>query len=164
MKLTIQQDISIGENEIIIRCAHMDAGLQRLIDCIRQFSFSLEGVKEGRIYQVPLEKILYIETVDRNTFMYDEETAYESRMTLTALEEMLKNTAFVRINKSCILNIGFLKCVEPYPNHRLKAILKNGENLIIARNYIGVVREKLSAGRIQLGNPVNKERKEYESY
>ena len=149
MKLTIQQDISISENEIIIRCAHVDAGLQRMIDCIRQFSFSLEGVKDGQIYQVPLENILYIDTVDRSTFLYDEESSYESRMTLTALEELLKNTAFVRINKSCILNTGFLKCVEPYPNHRLKATLKNGENLIIARNYISVLREKLSSGRVQ---------------
>ena len=149
MKLTIQQDINIPENEIIVRCAHMDPGLQRLVDYIRQFSFSLEGVKEGQIFQVPLEKILYIDAVERNTFLYDEETAYESKMTLTALEELLKNTSFVRISKNCILNTAFLKCVEPYPNHRLKAILKNGENLIIARNYISVVREKLSSGRVQ---------------
>lgn len=149
MKLTIQQDIKIEENEIIIRCAYMDSRLQKLADYIKQFSFSLEGIKEGQYYQIALDKIMYIDSVDRNTFLYDEENAYESKLTLTALEQLLKNTSFVRISKNCILNTAFLKCVEPYPNHRLKATLLNGENLMIARNYIYAVKEKLSAGWMQ---------------
>ncbi len=149
MKLTIQQDLNIAENEIIIKCAHMDARLQTLIDYIRQFSFTLEGIREGQIYQLPLEKILYMDFVDRSTFIYDAENAYESKLSLTLLEQQLKNTSFVRISKNCILNTMFLKCVEPYPNHRLKAILQNGENLIIARNYISNLKEKISSGRVQ---------------
>ena len=149
MKLTIQQDIHITENEIIIKCAHMDARLQKLADYIRQFSFSLEGIKEGQSYQIPLDRILYIDTVDRSTFLYEEDTSYESRMSLISLEQLLQNTTFVRISKNCILNTEFLKCVEPYPNHRLKATLRNGEHLLIARNYISNVKEKLSQGRMQ---------------
>ena len=58
MKLSIHQDERIQETEIIINCAYMDKRLQKLTDYIRQYSFSLEGESEGKLYQIPLEQIL----------------------------------------------------------------------------------------------------------
>ena len=143
MKLSIHQDERIQETEIIINCAYMDKRLQKLTDYIRQYSFSLEGESEGKLYQIPLEQIFYIETVDSKTFLYDHERTYFSRQTLTVLEEKLKNMTFVRISKSCLLNVSYLKCVAPYANHRLKAELRSGEQLIISRNYVEALKNKL---------------------
>ena len=46
---------------------------------------------------------------------------------LSALEEKLANTTFVRISKNCIVNTAWLKSVSPLWNHRLEALLKNGD-------------------------------------
>lgn len=143
MKLSIHQDERIQETEIIINCAYMDKRLQKLTDYIRQYSFSLEGESEGKLYQIPLEQIFYIETVDSRTFLYDCKHTYSSRQTLSSLEEKLKNTTFTRISKSCLLNVSHLKCVAPHVNHRLRAELKNGEQLIISRNYVESLKDKL---------------------
>ena len=143
MKLSIHQDERIQETEIIINCAYMDKRLQKLTDYIRQYSFSLEGESEGKLYQLPIEEIYYIESVDSKTFLYDHERTYFSRQTLTVLEEKLKNMTFVRISKSCLLNVSYLKCVAPYANHRLKAELRSGEQLIISRNYVEALKNKL---------------------
>ena len=143
MKLSIHQDERIAETEIIINCAYMDERLQKLADYIRQFSFSLEGESDGKQYQIPIEQIFYIESVDNKTFLYDCERAYSNRQTLSALEEKLRNMTFVRISKSCLLNISYLKCVSPHVNHRLKAELQNGEQLIISRNYVELLKDKL---------------------
>ncbi len=143
MKLSIHQDERIQETEIIINCAYMDKRLQKLTDYIRQYSFSLEGESEGKLYQLPIEEIYYIESVDSKTFLYDHERTYSSRQTLTILEEKLKNMTFVRISKSCLLNVSYLKCVAPYANHRLKAELRSGEQLIISRNYVEALKNKL---------------------
>ncbi len=89
------------------------------------------------------KQILYLESIDNKTFLYDSEHAYSSRQTLTSLEEKLKNMTFARISKSCLLNVSHLKCVAPHVNHRLKAELKNGEQLIISRSYVEVLKEKL---------------------
>ena len=57
MKLTIHQDLSVPETEIVIRCAGVDSRLQQLIEQIRQFGFSLTGYQEDREYHLPLETI-----------------------------------------------------------------------------------------------------------
>lgn len=144
MKLTLQQGLDIPETEIIIRCSTVDERLAKLIDSIRQYSFSLEGKYEGASYLVPLEKILYIDSVDGRSFFYTAHQVYETKETLAALESKLINTSFFRISKNCILNLSNLKCVSPLWNHRMEATLKSGEKLIITRNYISALKDKLS--------------------
>ena len=126
MKLTIHEDPSAGETEITIRCPFLDS---------RQF-------------QLPLESIYYLESTDGTTFVYQEKEVYACRETLAALEPQLSRSGFARISKSCILNISFLEYVEPLFNHRMKATLKNGEALIISRNYIAPLRDLLKGDSV----------------
>lgn len=143
VKITINENSNITEDEIVINCAYMDERMRKLADYIRQYTFSVEGELEGKVYQIPLDEIFYIDTVDGKTFLYDSKQAYVSKLTLTALEEKLRYTTFLRISKSCLMNTAHLKCVEPYVNHRMLAELKNGEQLLISRNYIESLKEKL---------------------
>ena len=143
MKLTINQHNNITEEEIIINCAYVDPRMQRLIDYVRQYTFSLEGEYDSRIYHVPIDEILYMDCVDGKTFFYNREHAFLCRQSLTALETQLLHTPFTRISKNCLLNTSYLKCVSPYANHRLKAELHNEEQLLISRNYIDSLKEKL---------------------
>lgn len=48
MKLTLIQDLAVPETEITIRCAGIDARLQRLIDHIRQYGFSITGYQDNK--------------------------------------------------------------------------------------------------------------------
>jgi DNA-binding LytR/AlgR family response regulator len=121
----------------------MDNRLQHLIDYIRQYSFSLKGSLEGQNYNISLENILYIDSVDGKTFLYCKEKIFESKETLTSLEQYLFSTPFVRISKSCIMNTNALKSVRILMNHRMEANLINGEKLIITRNYMENVKRKL---------------------
>ncbi len=145
LKLTVNQSMDFTENEIIINCTVMDKRLQQLIDYIRQYSFSLKGMSQGEIYNVPLETILYIDSVDGRTFFYCRDRIYESKKPLYALERLLINTPFVRISKNCILNINALKSVRILLNHKMEASLTTGEKLIITRKYIETVRAKLES-------------------
>lgn len=143
MKLTIQQNKELKEEEIFIHCIHVDKRIKKLADYIRQFTFSFEGETEGKQYQLTPESIYYIDSVDGKTFLYDNTQSYLCRQTLSSLETLLKDTTFVRISKNCILNTAYLKCVAPFTNHRMKAELKNGEHLLISRNYIDDLKEKI---------------------
>ena len=143
MKLNIQEDQSMGETEITIRCPYLNDRLKRLVEQIRQYGSCLTGYQENRQFQIPLESIYYLESTDGKTFLYQKKEVYICRESLTALEPQLARSGFVRISKNCILNLAFLEYVEPLFNHRLKAILKNGEALIISRNYIASLKEQL---------------------
>ena len=143
MKLTIEESLDNSEVEITIKCGVMDNRLRRLIETIREYSFSIQCKKNNEIYTIPLEDVYYIESVDKKTFIYCKSEVYETTNTLINLEEKLTNTSFIRISKSCILNISYLQNVTPLWNHRFEATLKNDEKLIITRHYIEELKNKL---------------------
>lgn len=145
LKLTINQNNNQTEPEIIINCPYVNKSLRKIIDYITQFTFTIEGETEGKIYQLPLDKIYYMESVDGKTYLYDKTNSYLCRQSLQALEKELLNTPFARVSKTCLLNTTYLRCVEPYPNHRLKAELTNHEHIIISRNYINNLRRKITS-------------------
>lgn len=142
MKLTIEQSLENNEIEIIIKCGVMDERLRKLIESIRQYSFSLQCKKDSEVYSIPLEEIYYIETIDKKIFVYCKNEIYETNSSLSDLEEKFITSNFIRVNKSCILNLSYLAKVNPLWNHRLEAILKNDEKIIITRHYIPEFKNK----------------------
>lgn len=145
MKLTINQNSNQTESEIIINCSYVNKTLGKIIDYITQFTFTIEGELNNKIYQLPIDQIYYIESVDGKTYVYDKANSFLCRQTLQTLEEELTNTPFARVSKTCLLNTTYLRCVESYPNHRLKAELSNNEQIIISRNYIETLRKKIKS-------------------
>lgn len=145
MKVTINQSSNQEETEIVINCSYVDKTLKKIIDYITQFTFTIEGENSGKLYQLPIDKIYYIESVDGRTYLYDKTNSYLCKKSLVALEEALDNTPFARVSKTCLLNTLYLRCVENYPNHRLKAELGNGEQIIISRNYIDNMYKKIKS-------------------
>ena len=95
MRVSINQNSNIKETEIIINCTKVDARVRNLTNYIRQYSTSLEGTIEDSTYYVPLDSVLYIDSVDKKTFFYDRYRIFSSPYTLSELEEKLENTLFV---------------------------------------------------------------------
>ena len=142
MRLIIEQSLDCDEAEIKITCGIMDERLSRLIEQIKLYTFSITAEKDGINIPVPLENIFYFESVDNKTFLYLNKDIYRCDKKLYELEDMLKNTAFVRISKSCILNTSFVSTVRAQFSGRLEATLKNGEKLIVSKHYIKDFRDK----------------------
>lgn len=143
MKLVLQQQKELTETEIRIQYPEMNEKIRQLVRQIRQDDLVLEGFQEGKQYQLPLEQVCYIETSERKTFIYLEKEVYESRLTIQTMEHMMEETTMVRIGKSLLLNVSMLKSLKPYPNHRIMAELKNGENLLVSRKYISALKERI---------------------
>jgi len=94
--------------------------------------------------QVPiaLENIYYFDSVDNKTFLYVERDVYRCDRKLYELEAQLVDTPFIRISKSCILNIAVVTSVRAQLSGRLEATLKNDEKVIISKHYIKGFRDK----------------------
>lgn len=107
MKLNIQEDLSLDETEITIRCPYLNDRLKRLVEQIRQYGSCLTGYQENRQFQIPLESIYYLESTDGKTFLYQKKEVYICRESLVALELQLARSGFIRISKNCILNLAF---------------------------------------------------------
>ena len=146
MRLIVNSQPDIDETQIIINCRQMDDKLNKLIELIKQFTFVFQAKAEAELCLVPAEEVYYIESVDSKTFLYCEKDVYSVSETLYEIERELTDSAFIRISKSCIVNLSYLAAVRPFWNHRLEAKLKNGESLIVTRSYIDNLRKKLNAG------------------
>lgn len=143
MKLLMHNDPSLTEAEIKISYPEMNCRLDRLIKYIKQYSFIFQAKTETGLCFIPAEQIYYIDSADSKTFLYAKDKVYGCAESLSALEYMLEDSSFVRISKNCIVNINFLKSVNPLWNHRLEAILSNGEKLVVTRHYIDGLKEKI---------------------
>lgn len=143
MKLMLQHKKELLETEIEIKYPNMTERITKMIQHIRQYDFMLEGFKEDKVYQIPLEQVCYIETIDRKIFIYSDRNVYETRKTIQVIESELEGTTIVRISKSQLLNITAINSVKPYPNHRIMVELINGEHILVSRKYITVLKEKI---------------------
>lgn len=146
LKLQLLEKKDLAEPEIDIRYSSMTQPLNRIVQYIRQQEYLIQGIFEKKLYQIPLNEVLYFETVDKKTFMYTQQKIFECKKTLSAIEQDLIRSNVVRISKTVLLNISCLVYVKPYPNHRLLAELNNEENLIVSRKYIPILRDKIRSG------------------
>jgi len=140
----LQHKKGLQETEIEIKYPEMTERIAQMIRHIRQYDSTIEGFKEDQEYKISLEQVYYIETTDRKTFIYLKNDVYESRKTIQTIESTLEGTTIVRIGKALLLNISALKSLRPYPNHRIMGELLNGENLLVSRRYIEILKERMS--------------------
>ena len=67
MKLQLLEKKDLVEPEIDIRYSSMTQPLNRIVQYIRQQEYLIQGIFEKKLYQIPLNEVLYFETVDKKT-------------------------------------------------------------------------------------------------
>lgn len=144
MKLFLHEDKKLKETIIDITYNVLDRRIQEVVNIIENRTVQLKGDRKNKSYMIDSYDIYYIESVDNLTFLYTKENVYENNQKLYSLEDKLLKTSFLRINKSTIINMDYLKNVSPLENYRLEAELKNGDRLIISRHYMKRVKEYLN--------------------
>ncbi|MDF2840081.1 MAG: response regulator receiver protein [Clostridia bacterium] len=143
MRITIEQLEDFNDVEINIKCHSVDERLENLISTIRLYGSSISGRKDNKTYFLKLEDILYFDTVDEKVFIYTLDSVYETNLKLYALEERFEGTSIIRVSKSIILNLMKVESVSPLLNGKIEAELQNGEKIIISRQYVSRLRQKL---------------------
>ena len=143
MKINIEQSSEYGEVEITIKCGEMDSGLERLLSHLRLYTHTFSGKKDGKVYFLRAEDVLYFDTVDEKVFIYTADSVYETMLKLFEIEERFTGTGMIRVNKSTILNLMKFNHVMPLVNGRIQAVLQNNEMIIISRQYVPSFKNKL---------------------
>ena len=143
MKVTVEERPGLGQPEVIIRCPRLDERTARLIELLRLSDARLTGEKDGETCILDGAEVLYIDTVDRGTFLYTAEGVYQTRLRLYELEEQLAGWDFVRVGKSAIVNFAQVRSLRPDFGGRLRLTLSNGEVVMANRQYVPAIKQKL---------------------
>ena len=143
MKIIINENREIEETEIIINCRQADEQILRICAGLRMLDKKITGLHECQTFLCSAADVLYIDTVDRKTFLYTESQVLETPLKLYELEERLAGEDFIRVTKSCILNFGKIKSLRGDFGGRLICTLENGESITISRQYASIIKQKL---------------------
>ena len=143
MKIKMDIDEKYTDTEVVIRAGKLDSDVEKLIAMMRMVNMQIGVRRDDETYLLDAEKILYIEAVDRKTFVYTEEETYESDLKLYEMEQELLEHDFFRISKQCIVNIRMIRSLKSDINRKIRITLKNGEQIVVSRMYSDELRRKL---------------------
>lgn len=116
--------------------------MQRLVQTIETASKGqldhLPVAENGRIIFVKTREIRWIESAGNYARVYVANRHHDIRETLTNLERKLNPREFVRIHRSTIVNLHYIKEVQPWFNGYHLVLLENGKELRMSRYQLEV--------------------------
>ena len=102
----------------------------------------LTGKQSEDWIPVPIEQISHIESLQKRTWFYKDGDQLKTTVTLKELQTRLPNT-FIRIHRSYIINIYFIKKISRDLASNFIVQLKDGTELPISQSYINHLRTVL---------------------
>lgn len=143
MKIEIDIDEKYSDIEVGIKAPQLTQDIEKLLSLMRMINMQIAVKKNEETYLLDTEKILYIEVVERNTFVYTEDATYESDMKLYEMEQELLEQNFSRISKQIIINLKKVKSLKADINRKIRVTLVNDEQIIVSRMYSDELRRRL---------------------
>ena len=141
MRIIIQDPLPGEEDSITISVKHLTDNINRAINIIKSPD-TLTVYGDQQAFLLTVADIFYVESVDLKTFVYTKEKVYRSKAKLYEIEDTLSTGDFLRISKQVIVNVKKIRSVAPAGGGRFQAKLTNGENIIISRQYVPLLKER----------------------
>lgn len=143
MKITVNVDEKLDDTEIIISCKQVTPDIENMVAMLQMMNQQLVVTKENENYLLAVSKILYIEALERKTFVYADENVYESKLKLYEMEEKLCHSGFLRVSKSCLVHLKFIKSIRNDVERKLRLTLENGEQIMVSRQYADEIKKRM---------------------
>ncbi|MGN0424954.1 MAG: LytTR family DNA-binding domain-containing protein [Acetatifactor sp.] len=143
MKITMDIDEKYSEIAVEVKAPRLTQDIEKIISLMRMINMQIAVKKEDEIILLDTDKILYIEAVERNTFVYTKDASYESDLKLYEVEQELLEQNFIRISKQCIINLRKIKSLKADINRKIRVTLVNDEQIIVSRMYAEELRNRL---------------------
>lgn len=140
LKITIQTSEITTDTEITIICNSITPEIEKMVSTLKVLDKQLVATKGNETFFLRLSELLYMETVDKKTFVYTVHQVYETEMKLYELEEQF---GFFRAGKSCIINLKYVRSLKAEFDRRIRVTMDNGEQIIVSRQYAEELKKRL---------------------
>ena len=131
------------DTAVIIQCPEITDEVRKLETLVLGSSQKFSCTKNYKTHLLDKGDVFYIESVDKQCFLYTADEVYETNLKLYELEEMLDAAGFFRSAKSQIINIAKIKSLCPDFGGRIEVELENGEKVVISRQYSKSFKERV---------------------
>lgn len=143
MKIEIEIDDTLEDFCVVIKSPKLTPEIEKMISMIRLFDMQIVVSRDEETYMLDCADIMYIEAVDRSTFIYTKDNTYESTLKLYEFENQLSERGFIRISKSMLMNLKKVKSLRADLNRKIRVTLQNGEQIMVSRSYADELRKRL---------------------
>ena len=152
MKIKVEIDENLPEDEILIRCRTMDEetiAIQKQVAEAVKSRLQLNVFKGEIEYYLTLDEILFFETSGSLVAVHTKSDIFETKLRLCELEEILPGF-FFRISKSAILNTRQVQAVHKNLTGASEVEFhQSHKKVFVSRNYFKTFTAKLEEKRLK---------------
>lgn len=147
MRVSVRKINNKAEEQVIIECVEITQEIKDIHAYVEAKGMELVGTVEGEYTKkFALEDVYYFEALDEKVFAYTKDQVYELKMRLYEVEQAYEGLHFIRCSKSVVLNLMLLDSISPALSGRFIAHMKNGEKLMISRQYAPRLKQVVMGG------------------
>jgi two-component system LytT family response regulator len=99
--------------------------------------------KSEKLINLPVDEIMFLEASGDYTILTTKSDQFVSSSGIGKLEEILNPEIFIRVHRSTIINIHYLKEIERHFNGGMMVKMVNGKSFPVSRTYARVIRKKV---------------------
>ncbi len=147
MKIRIEEQPDLAEDEIIIRCAQVNQRIRQLHQSILDQTLACPQIvfyKEDSEYYFPLSNVLFFETEGDTVYAHTAKDSYKTKNRLYELEKTLPRK-FIRVSKSTILNAELVHAItKNLASSSRVEFLGTHKNVYVSRRYYNHLKQKLN--------------------
>ncbi len=143
MRVSVTKINKDKDEQVIIQCHEIRDDVKSIVSFIETIGGTVVGYQDERASQIPLQDIIFVEAVDNKTYAYTSKKVYEIKCKLYEFAMQYENRRFFRCSKSFVIDLMKVDSVRPILNGRLAARMRNGEEVIISRQYVPELKKRL---------------------
>ena len=136
----------VDETEIIIRCSGRTEKIKNLEMMLESWllqSSELVLTLDDTEYYVPKKDILFFETENGKVTAHTSSRVFYTDYKLYELEKLMPPT-FIRVSKSCILNVDAVSAIHHNITGASEVIFKRGDKKVfVSRAYYKMLKDKI---------------------
>ena len=151
MKIKIEIDDGLAEEEIVIRCKSLNEDVisiqKRITDAVNS-RMQLDVTKGEKEYYITIDEILFFETDSSGVVVHTANQIYETKHRLYELEDLLPGN-FIRVSKSTILNSAKVRAIHKNITGASEVeFAGSNKKVFVSRNYLKLLMTKLEEKRL----------------
>lgn len=149
MKVRIEVNRNLMEDEVIIRCKSLNSEIQKIERSIQDVARipTIRFYQKDIEYYIFLDDILFFETDGSMMMAHTKDDVYQVKYRLYELEEILPSY-FLRVAKSTILNIHHIYSISK--NITASSVVefnKSHKQVYVSRMYYKILEQRLAERR-----------------
>lgn len=146
MRYLFKQQNELKETEVTISANAYNQEVQDIEHLLEQYQQTKQILKiktMQKIYQISLNKIMFIEVFGDYTTIHTIDEDIRIHQSLQAIEQQIEDQSFIRVSRNTLLNLNYVEKFKNSFSGTSVAILNDGTLVNISRRFWKMVKERV---------------------